>query len=223
MRYEELLKELERQSDKKFAAFSKSLSNSDYKVIGVKNPQLRGLIKDHLKDEELKLDDFKLGDYLEIDFIYFGLGILRSKTNKEKLDFLLNKVKFAKSWAITDTASTYFKKLEFYDYYEFFLKTYNSKFTYERRMAYVLGLKLYKEKDILKIVSLLRANEEYMVMMAEAWLLATVAITFPNEVYEFLVNTKDINLKRKTISKISDSFRFDEPTKNKFKELRKNI
>ena len=223
MTYEELLKELERQSDKKFAAFSKSLSNSDYKVIGVKNPQLRGLIKDHLKDEELKLDDFKLGDYLEIDFIYFGLGILRSKTNKEKLDFLLNNVKFAKSWAITDTASTHFKKLEFSDYYEFFLKTYKSKFTYERRMAYVLGLKLYKDKDILKILSLLRTNEEYMVMMAEAWLLATVAITFPNEVYEFLVNIKDISLKRKTISKISDSFRFDEPTKNKFKELRKNI
>jgi 3-methyladenine DNA glycosylase AlkD len=84
----------------------------------------------------------------------------------------------------------------------------------------VLGLKLYKEKDILKILSLLNANEEYMVMMAEAWLLATIAITYPEEVYDFLKETKDVVLKRKTISKISDSFRFDEKTKNKFKNLR---
>lgn len=223
MRYNELLTFLERQSDKKFAAFSKSLSNSDYKVIGVKNPALRDFIKEHKNDEELKLEDFKLGEYLEIDFIYFGLGICRLKTNKDKLDFLLENIKYAKSWAITDTASTYFKKLEFEEYYKFFLKTYNCKFTYERRMAYVLGLKLYKDKQILKILSLDQTNEEYMVMMAEAWLLATIAIAFPDEIYEFLLKTNDGILKRKTISKICDSFRISEETKNRFKELRKTI
>lgn len=223
MKYEQLLEYLMQQSDEKFAAFSKTLSNSDYNVIGVKSPVLRSFIKEHLKDEELKTEDFKIGEYLEIDLIYFGLALSRLKTNKEKLDFLLEKVKYAKSWAITDTVCTYFKKLTFYEYYDFFLKTYNSKFTYERRMAYVLGLKVYKEKEILKIISLMNENEEYMVMMAEAWLLATVAIPYPDQVYKFLVSTKDMALKRKTISKISDSFRFSEETKNKFKEIRKSI
>jgi len=223
MKYNELLDYLMQQRDEKFAAFSKSLSNSDYEVIGVKNPVLRTFIKEHIKDSELKIEDFKIGEYLEIDFIYFGLALSRLKTNKEKLDFLCKKIKSAKSWAITDTVATYFKKLSFDEYYEFFLKTYKSKFTYERRMAYVLGLKLYKDKNILKIISLIQTNEEYMVMMAEAWLLATVAIPFPDEVYEFLVNTNDSPLKRKTISKISDSFRFLKETKNKFKELRKKI
>lgn len=223
MKYTELVSELERKSDQKFADFSKTLSNSDYKVIGVKNPVLRAIIKEHVDDGELCLDDFKLGEYLEIDFVYFGLAISRLKSTKEKLDFLLKKIKYAKSWAITDCVVTYFKKLTFEEYYDFFLKTYKGKYTYERRMAYVLGLKLYKDKNILKIISLINENEEYMVMMAEAWLLATVGIKFPHDVYSFLAQTNDIILKRKTISKISDSFRFDEETKNKFKELRKNI
>ena len=182
MKYTELVSELERKSDQKFADFSKTLSNSDYKVIGVKNPVLRAIIKEHVDDGELCLDDFKLGEYLEIDFVYFGLAISRLKSTKEKLDFLLKKIKYAKSWAITDCVVTYFKKLTFEEYYDFFLKTYKGKYTYERRMAYVLGLKLYKDKNILKIISLINENEEYMVMMAEAWLLATVGIKFPHEV-----------------------------------------
>ena len=57
-------------------------------------------------------------------------------------------------------------------------------------------------------------------MMAEAWLLATIAITFPDEIYQFLSSTKDIALKRKTISKMCDSFRISQDTKEKFKQLR---
>ena len=223
MTYIELVNELKKQSDKKFAEFSKTLSNSDYKVIGVMNPVLRSIVKDHLKDDELELEDFKVGEFLEIDFIYFGLGISRLKTNKEKLQFLLDNIKYAKSWAITDMACTYFKKPSFNEYFAFFQKTYKCKFIYERRMAYVLGLKLYKDENILKILSLINTKEDYMVMMGEAWLLATIAITYPEEVYEFLNKTEDTVLKRKTISKISDSFRFSEETKAKFKELRKNI
>ena len=220
MKYKQLLAELNRQSDKKFADFSKTLSNSDYKVIGVKNPVLRKIVKEHVFDEELVLEDFVLGEYLEVDFIYFSLGLSRLKSNAEKLYFLKERIRFAKSWAITDCACTNFKKLSFDEFYSFFLQTYQSKYIYERRMAYVLGLKVYRDKNIIKILSLINENEEYMVMMAEAWLLATMAIIFPNEVYNFLKETNDTVLKRKTISKISDSFRFDNETKIIFKNLR---
>ena len=223
MTYNDLLEHLKSCSDEKFAAFSKTLSNSDYKVIGVKNPVLRQIIKDHKNDNELNTDDFKIGEYLEIDFIYFGLSLSRLKTNKDKLSFLNKTIRFARSWAITDTVATYFKKLNFEEYWSFFLKTYSSSHIYERRMAYVLGLKLYKDKQILDVIKYINENENYIVMMAEAWLFATIAITYPKEIYEFLAKTKDIVLKRKTISKICDSFRFDETTKEKFKQLRKEL
>jgi 3-methyladenine DNA glycosylase AlkD len=59
-----------------------------------------------------------------------------------------------------------------------------------------------------------------MIMMAEAWLLATIAISYQDEIYDYLSKCQDQTLKRKTISKICDSFRFNEYAKNRFKSLR---
>ena len=88
MKYEELKDFLLSNADKKLSEFSKTLSNSDYKVIGVKNPILRDLIKQHVNDEELKTEDFKIGEYLEIDFIYYGLSLSRLKNIDDQFAFL---------------------------------------------------------------------------------------------------------------------------------------
>ena len=220
MNYKELKDFLLSNADKKFSEFSKTLSNSDYKVIGVKNPVLRDLIKQHTKDEELKTEDFKIGEYLEVDFIYFGLSLARLKNIDDQFKFLEKNIKYAKSWAITDTVSTYLKKHDFDKYFKFFKKLYGSSHTYDRRMAYIVGLKHYKDERILEVLPYISLNDEYMVMMGEAWLMATVAIQYPNEIYEFIKGIKDITLKRKTISKINESFRISSDLKNKFKELR---
>ena len=222
MNYKELKKYLLSSGDEKFSQFSKTLSNSDYLVIGVKNPILRQIIKEHVKDEELKTEDFVLGEYLEIDFIYFGLSLSRLKNVDDQLEFLIKNIRYAKSWAITDTVSTYIKKHDFAKYFEFFKAMYNTKHTYERRMAYILGLKHYKDEQVLKVLNNINANEEYMVMMAEAWLLATIAIQYPNEIFEFLKRSDDMTLKRKTISKINESFRISDDLKERFKTLRNN-
>ena len=220
MTYKELEKYLENNANKKFAEFSKTVSNSEYLVFGVKNPVLRQIVKEHVKDEKMRLNDFKTGKYLEIDFIYFGLGLSRCKGIDEQLDFLKQNIKNAKSWAITDTASTFLKKLTFDKYWSFFLSLVKSPYIYDRRMAYVVGLKLAKDKNILKVTKYIKKDDEYMVMMGEAWLLATVAIYYPNEVYEYLKDLDDLTLKRKVISKMVDSFRIDEATKERFKGLR---
>ena len=220
MNFEQLRKHLLTIGDAKHASFSKSLSNSVYISIGVKNPVLKALVKENLKDEELKLGDFKLGEYLEVDFIYFALGVSRSKTVDEQLDFLDKNIYKAKSWAITDCVAPYIKKITFEKYWDFFKKNNDSKYVYVRRMSYILGLKFYKDKRILDVIPYIKNNEDYMVMMAEAWLLATVAIAFKDEIFDFLSECKDLTLKRKTISKISDSFRFTEEEKNRFKSLR---
>ena len=113
MKYKELEKYLFDISDKKFADFSKSLSNSDYISIGVKNPVLRTIVKEHIIDEELKLEDFILGKYLEVDYIYFALFLSRCKDIDSQLDFLDKNIYKAKSWAITDCITPYLKKISF--------------------------------------------------------------------------------------------------------------
>ena len=220
MNYKDLEKHLFDIADRKFAEFSKSLSNSDYISIGVKNPLLRKLIKEEKEDQDLKLSDFNLGSYLEIDFIYFGLALVRAKTLTDQLDFLEQNIKYAKSWAITDSIQTYLKKSDFDSFLTFFKKLYRSKYTFDRRFCYIFALKHWKNPRILEIFPLISTNEEYMVMMAEAWLLATVAIDFPDEVFDFLKRVDDITLKRKTISKMNDSFRISDDQKKRFKSLR---
>ena len=220
MKYIDLVQHLENISDKKFAVFSKSLSNSEYISMGVKNPVLRQIIKDHKDDLELKTEDFELGEYLEVDFIYFGLALSRIKSVDEQLEFLKTNIRKAKSWAITDCVQTYLRKTDFDDFKKFFISSYNSPYTYERRFSYVFGLKHWKNPRIFEIFPLFRTNEEYMVMMAEAWLLATIAIEYPDQVFEFLKSLDDQTLKRKTISKMCDSFRISETQKNRFKTLR---
>ena len=223
MKYLELEEYLFSIRDEKFAKFSKSLSNSDYISLGVKNPIIKKLVKECVNDKELNIYDFKLGIYLEIDLFYFCLALARLKTSEEQLDFLLDNIKYAKSWVITDCLSSFLKNITYEQFYNFFIKTYSSNYTFEKRMAYVLALKQCKNKEIFNILSLIRHNEEYMVMMAEAWLLSTIAITYEDEVYFYLKECSDVVLKRKTISKICDSYRFNDESKNRFKELRKNI
>ena len=209
------------KKEEKFAAFSAKLSNSNYQTIGVKNPDLRQIVKDYKNDPELNLDEFELGKCVEIDFLYFAFSLSRAKTNIEKLEFIEEKIHYAKSWMITDMVSTYIKKISFNEYWPLFLKLYKSRHVYDRRMAYVLGLKLYRDQKVLQILNYINLNEDYMVMMAEAWLLATLAINFSEEIYVFLEKTSDKKLKLKTISKMVDSFRISEETKTKFKALRK--
>ena len=220
MNYNELLDYLSSIKDDKFASFSKSLSNSSYNVIGVKNPIIKKIIKEHKNDEELDINDFILGEYVEVDLIYFGLAISRLNSIDEQLAFLKSKIKLAKSWMITDCVSSFLKKMTFKQFYNFFIHSYKSKYTYERRMAYVLGLKQYKDERILSLLPLFKNDEEYMVMMSQAWLLSNIAINYKDEIYNYLHSCIDETLKRKTISKIIDSFRFSEKDKELFKSLR---
>ncbi len=220
MTYQELLQYLFDNCDSNFALFQKSLSKSTYISIGVKTPVLRKLIKEHYKDSNLKLEEFEHHKYQEVDVLYFGIGLSRCKDIDEQLDFLLKNLKYAGSWAITDLIGANLKKCSYEKFWEFFLKTNDDEYIYTRRFAYVFGLKFSSDKRILDTFKYFKPNEDYMVMMAEAWLLSFVAIHYPEEVYDYLFKCEDDTLKRKAISKISDSYRFSDETKAKFKSLR---
>ena len=220
MTYQELVKYLFDNRDKNFAVFSKSLSKSVYTSIGVKTPIIRQLVKEHIDDSELKLEDFEHHKFLEVDCIYFGLGLSRLNDIDSQLQFLLNNLKYAASWAVTDTLTTYLKKCSFEKYWDFFLLTNNSDYTYTRRFAYVFALKFSNDKRVFETFKYFKPNEDYMVMMAEAWLISFAAINFPKEVYDYLSVLEDDALKRKAISKICDSYRFSDEAKEKYKSLR---
>ena len=220
MTYKELLSYLLSLKDEKYAAFQKPLCNADYEIIGIKIPVLKKLAKEHYKDEDLKLSDFEHHHYLEVEMFYFILGMLRNKSIDDKLDFIYKNVKYADSWMITDTPNGYLADLDIERYLKFFRKTYINKHVFTRRIAYVIGLKVYRDNRILEVLDLLKDDEEYMVTMGQAWLLSSMAICYPEDIFDYLSKSNNITLKRKTISKIVDSFRIGDEYKTKFKSLR---
>ena len=207
-------------ADNKNMEFAKKVFNTSYKIVGLMTPTLKRIIQEHYKDEDLNLSDFELGEYQEIDIAYLVIALKRAKTYKEQMEFLKNNLYFVKGWAVTDVLNQYLKKATFAEYFPFFEHFAKCKNTYEVRFAYIGMLKHYDSPDIEKIVPFLRYNEEYMIMMAEAWLLATIAIKNSDFVYGLLKNMDDVVLRNKTISKMNDSFRISKEDKARFKTLR---
>ena len=220
MKYCELLDYLISIGDEKYAAFQKPLSNSDYEIIGIKIPILKKIAKEHYQDKDLDLNEFEHHHYLEVEMLYFIIGMLRNKSVDDKLEFIYKNVKYADSWMITDTPNAYLAKLDFDRYIEFFKKTYQSKHVYTRRIGYVMGLKVFRDKRVLEVLNLIQDDNEYMVTMGQAWLLATMAICYPEEVFNYLSKSSNVTLRKKTISKIVESFRISDDYKVKFKTLR---
>ena len=217
MTYKQLLELLLSKKDEKYAAFQKPLCNSDYEIIGIKIPVLKKIAKEHYKDDDLNMEEFEHHHYLEVEMIYFIIGMLKNNKNLDaKLDFILKNVKYADSWMITDTPNAYLADLDFDRYIKFYKETYTNKHTYTRRIAYILGLKVYRDRRILEILELLKDDNEYMVTMGQAWLLACMAICYPEEIFNYLSQSNNLMLRRKTISKIVDSFRINEEYKIKF-------
>lgn len=220
MTYNDLLELLLSQKDEKYAAFQKPLCNSDYEIIGIKIPVLKKIAKEHYKDKDLNMSEFEHHHYLEMEMIYFILGMLQNKSIDDKLDFIYKNVKYADSWMITDTPNGFLGGLDFDHYFEFFKNTYRSEHTYTRRIAYILGLKVYRDRRILQVLDLLKDDDEYMVTMGQAWLLASMAICYPEEIFNYLEKSQNITLRKKTISKVVDSFRIKDEYKAKYKTLR---
>ena len=221
MDYFALKKLLFDSADNKNMEFAEKVFNTSYKIIGLMTPTLKRIINEHYKDEDLKLSDFELGEYQEIDIVYLVTALKRARTYKEQMEFLKKNLHFVKGWAVTDVLNQYLKKATFAEYFPFFEYFSKRKNTYEARFAYVGMLKHYASPDIEKIAPFLRYNEEYMIMMAEAWLLATIAIKHSDFVYGLLKDMDDEVLKKKTISKMVESYRISKEDKERVKALRR--
>lgn len=72
------------------------------------------------------------------------------------------------------------------------------------------------------MLKLFKDDDEYYVIMAEAWLISYLGIYNPDKTLEYLKSKPlEYNIVGKSIQKICDSFRVSEENKNRFKEVRK--
>ena len=92
-----------------------------------------------------------------------------------------------------------------------------------RRWGYVMFIsKLCRNENTLgEILALMHNDGHYYVQMAEAWLIAELAVFFPEEVLVWLRECAlSYNIVGKAIQKICDSYRITDEDKARFKALR---
>lgn len=156
---------------------------------------------------------------------YFQVMLSKYNTIEGKLEFIEKNETLLKDWWHVDQLTQFCDKyLNLEIGYEKAKKYVFSKLTFTRRWGYVLFMpSLVKQKESFElIVSLLKNDEEYYVIMAEAWLISYLAIYHPDKTLEYLINCNlKYNIVGRAIQKICDSFRVSSEYKNKFKEIRK--
>ena len=163
-------------------------------------------------------------DYL-FNRIYFQVSLyyLKDDFNKQ-LDFIKNNLNNLNDWWHVDQINQFLNNVNINSLYEFskyLINNYKEEFIV--RLGYVLLLKdVYKNIDYLdKIFKLFKDDDQYYVIMAEAWLISFLYMKFPSKTYIFLKNSPlNLKIKLKAISKIIDSFQVNDEEKTKIKKLR---
>ncbi len=154
---------------------------------------------------------------------YFQVSLGLLKTIEEQYQFIEDNFYLLNDWWHVDQLTQFLKSVDL-DYAYIKAKEYvNHPHPFARRFGYVLFMPtLVKEKRSFDmIVSILKDDNEYYVIMAEAWLISYLAIYHPEETYKFFKDTNlDYSIIGKAIQKTCDSFRVPKEYKEKVKLIR---
>ena len=155
--------------------------------------------------------------------IYFYVTMDQIKGADERMAFIHENLLFS-DWWHTDQLISYVADL-YFDAALRYVKNYiYSEDPFIRRWGYVLFISRLCKGHGAQLLPLMHDDEAYYVQMAQAWLIAELAIHEPEAVYEwFPKNDLKYNINGKAIQKICDSFRIAEDWKRKFKELRPEL
>ena len=155
--------------------------------------------------------------------IYYYVTLNQIKNVNQRMVFIHENLLFS-DWWHTDQIISYVADLDF-DIALHYAKDYiHSEDPFIRRWGYVLFISRLCKGHGTQLFALMQDDEEYYVQMAEAWLVAELAVHEPETVHHWLSqNHLKYNINGKAIQKICDSFRITKEWKERFKELRPEL
>lgn len=196
----------------------KDISNlpENYKTADVDR-----LINKYVKN---KADSSALRPYIlrfqELHRIYYFVALKQLKSAEERMEFIHNNLLFS-DWWHTDQLIGFVSDIGFETAIEHSKQYIVSEDPFIRRWGYVLLISKLCIGHSERIFFILKNDEQYTIQMAQAWLIAELAVTEPEKVYEYLKECcLKYNITGKAVQKICDSFRISKEWKEKFKELR---
>ncbi len=155
---------------------------------------------------------------------YFQVNILQRKTKEEKMAFIEANFDLLHDWWHVDGIICFLGNSLDFDYaYSKAMEYVQSELPYVRRLGYVIFIpRLVKDKaNTDKLLALLKNDDEYHVVMGEAWLLSYIAMYDVEKAYDYIKNCElKYNIIGKAIQKICDSYVVADEDKVRFKNLR---
>lgn len=207
---QEFIQYLESLKNEDRIEWSKKIINTNMKILAIKSPVLKDIIKKIKKGNFLSFLDLMLWDNYEVTSVNGGLitCIKDFLVMKSYLDIYINKVD---NWASCDLLKFNIKGDE-EKYYNLCLQYIKSSKPFVRRTGMLILFEFIDNDDYIdKIFELLNSfedEEEYYVNMVNAWLFCECFVKRREETLKFLkthkLNKFTIN---KGISKCRDSYR----------------
>lgn len=155
--------------------------------------------------------------------LYFYVSLEQLKTVEERMAFIHNNLLFS-DWWHTDQLIGYVSDLDFDTALQYAAGYVHSEDPFIRRWGYVLFISKLCKGHASQLLPLTHDDGHYSVQMAQAWLVAELAVFEPEAVYRwFAENDLKYNINGKAIQKICDSFRISDEWKEKYKQLRPEL
>ena len=152
--------------------------------------------------------------------IYFFVSLKQIPGVSERMAFIHRNLLFS-DWWHTDQIISFVRDLELETALSY-AKTYvHDPDPFIRRWGYVLFISSLGRGHAQALLPLLHPDDHYYVQMAQAWLLAELAVEEPETVYTYLGSCPlDYSICGKAIQKICDSYRISGEWKTRFRALR---
>lgn len=182
------------------------------------------LIRQYVKQ---KADVSALRPYIleeqQFNRIYYYVSLNQIKNVNRRMAFIHENLLFS-DWWHTDQIISYVADLEFDTALRYAKSYIHSEDPFIRRWGYVLFISRLCKGHAAELLPLMHDDEEYYVQMAQAWLIAELAVHEPETVRNwFSQNDLKYNINGKAIQKICDSFRITDEWKEEFKKLRPEL
>jgi 3-methyladenine DNA glycosylase AlkD len=223
------------EGNQEYAFFNKKIVNTKKEVLGVRTPDLRKFAKSlarNLEDSTKQLEKYisELDRDVYEEILLAGLLINVSKiSDQDKINLSEQYLDLAGSWAEIDifamkkSGKNWDKDL----YWHFATESLTSSQEFTTRFGIIFLMSNFlNEEYISKVFEELQktwSREEYYVKMALAWTYATTAINFFDKTIEEVENLPDSWTRRKSYTKMLESFRITPERKLKIRELRSKI
>ena len=179
------------------------------------------LIKAYLKEsaDVSALEPYILS-HQELHRIYYYVTLKQMKRVEDRMEFLDGHLHLA-DWWHTDQLIGFVSELEFETALGYARTYVDAEDPYIRRWGYVLFISKLGRHRAEELLPLTHNDDHYTVQMAQAWLIAELAVFQPEYVQGWLMTCRlDYRVTGKAVQKICDSYRISDEWKGRLRALR---